>query len=215
MRRLIWICLFLPILAVASAKPQFVAGKDYEVLTVTPPPSSIVKDKVTVTEFFNYGCPWCFRLEATLEDWIANKPAYVNFRRIPVAFNESWEVYAKAYYVAEALGVEEKMTLPLFKAIHDQGRNLSSFSAMQDFFADNGVTKQQFDAAFNSSPTIDAQVEQGRKLVNYYGIYGIPAIIVAGKYKTDSKMNEGDAKHMVSVLKFLIEKAHAESAAKK
>ena len=51
----------------------FQAGRDYT--EVPSPPTPADPKRITVEEFFWYGCPHCFSLDPAVEQWRASKPA--------------------------------------------------------------------------------------------------------------------------------------------
>jgi thiol:disulfide interchange protein DsbA len=57
--------------------------------------------KIEVIEFFSYGCPHCADLEPHLQAWLKRLPPDVQVRRVPVAFQPSWENLARVYYTLE------------------------------------------------------------------------------------------------------------------
>src|SRR5262250_1713610 len=103
--------------AAGAAEP--LEGRDY-VRLKNPQPVETGK-KIEVIEFFSYGCPHCADLEPYLDAWLAKLPADVQFRRIPVMFQQRWEPLAKVYYTLDALGAETKLSPEVFKAIHTSG----------------------------------------------------------------------------------------------
>ena len=194
---------------VAFAVPtQFVQGKDYKVLPEVAQQAN-ADGKVKVIEFFSYGCPWCFRLESSIEQWLTQKPATVDFQKVPVVFRPSWVILAKAYYTADSLGVAQKLSPQIFKAIHDKGEDLANPTAMEEFFVNHGVSKNDFDSAFNFSPAIDAKLSNGDALARQYQIFQIPTIIVGGKYMTTTAMAGGDGTRMMEIVNYLVKKANA------
>lgn len=212
--RVLVIILFLPILACSTppANAAFQAGKDYQVI-----PSSLNNSasstsgnkKIIVMEFFSYGCPWCYRVEPSLETWLAHKSQGVEFDRVPVVFEQGWDTLAKIYYTSKTLGVSEKLILPLFKAIQDDGQNLTEINLLKQFFAEHGVSQQDFDSAYNFSPGIEAQMMRGDKLMRDYAVYAIPAFVIDGKYMTNMGMANGDTKRLLKIVDFLIAKEKA------
>src|SRR5688572_6681260 len=94
-----FVSLLLFFVSITAFAEEFVAGKDYIVLPAssTEAPTS---NLIPVKEFFSYGCPWCFKLEPNLENWVAAHKEKIEFTRIPVVFKKDWELYAKAYYTA-------------------------------------------------------------------------------------------------------------------
>ena len=203
--------ILLPVLVgAAEAVPPatFKAGVDYVKLANNIPDSSD-NQQVSVVEFFSYGCSWCARLEPSLEKWLKANAAKIEFSRAPVVFNPTWQVYARAYYVAYGLGVEDKLTPAIFNVIHLKKENLTTEEKMQAFFEQNGVSKEDFNSAYSTSPTVDAETAQAQSLARDYEITGVPAFVVGGKYKTDPGMVNGDLSKLLQVVDFLIAKERA------
>lgn len=188
---------------------DYIEGKDYDVIINNPGVPTLPEKTITVTEFFSYGCPWCYELEPQLQKWLKTKPTSVKFERVPVIFEKNWDYYAKAYYIAKALDIESQITPKLFNAIQEQNKTLGSDSAMQKFFIKEGVQKNVVQNAFQASPTLDAEIKQGPQLMHSYQVYVIPAIVVDGKYKTDLRMAMTDEKFM-NIVQFLVEKRKKE-----
>ncbi len=183
-RYLLLILLALPLTVSAAdpAPPLFQEGKDYVRLPSPVPPAT--PDKVEVVEMFWYGCPHCYELEPVTQEWLKRKPENVTFTRIPVAFGASWESGARAYYAAEALGVLDKLHPLLFDAFH-QRRKLNTEDELAVFFAEHGVDQEAFRKAFKSFQT-ETQLRRGNQLAQRYGVKGVPAVIVNGKYDVRS-----------------------------
>ena len=204
MKRLLFVLFFtIPFFSYAE---QFTPGKDYIVINATnlEPP---VKGKVSVTEFFSYGCPWCYKLEKSLDAWRKNLPNSVGFSRTPVIFEPGWDVYAKAYYTAVTLGINNKLTPALFKAIQEEQQHLNKAPAMIKFFIKNGVKEQVANSAFNNSSVIDAKVKNGMQKMQYLGIMSVPAIVIQNRYRVDLQTAGGDEKRLFEICSFLIKKA--------
>lgn len=201
--------IFLPLFAWAATPPSFTEGVQYKTIEpniADPNRFDIPKHKVLVVEFFSYGCPWCFKLEPTLEAWLKTKPKYVTFERIPVTFEQGWHIYAKAYYTAKALGISHKITPALFNAIHVKKEDLASVDAMQAFFASEGVNKKEFDDAFVDSPGLNIEMQQDKNLMMAYQAFIVPTIIVNGKYYTNAALVRGNDQLMMQVVNALVEK---------
>lgn len=189
-----------------AANPQFVDNKDYQTLPNNPAMLKPVNGKVTVMEFFSFGCPWCYHFDPALEQWLTKKPANVNFERVPVVFEPGWDVYAKGYYVANQLGVADKLVPAIFDAVQKQQMDLTNETAMQLFFTQHGVKQQDFQGAYEFSPGIDAQLAKSNQLMNAYLVYSIPTMVVDGKYKVDNSMAGGNPQKMLQTVEFLVQK---------
>jgi len=201
--------LLLPIVAFAE---DFVAGKDYELINTAVKTSS-TDNKISVTEFFSYGCPWCYRIEPALMHWVKQQNSAIQFSRVPVIFNKDWIFYAKAYYTAHLLGLEAKLHPLLFKTIQDKAHAMNTNQAMIDFFTAQGVDNATAKSAFENSTTIDVQVNEGTALMSRYHITGVPAFVINNQYKTDLEKAQNEAR-LFKILDFLIAKANKEKLKK-
>lgn len=198
LKRFTALLLLLPTLVFGET---FVAGTDYQIL---PAASAVTAGKpAIVTEFFSYGCPWCYKLEATLEGWIKRQGNKIHFERVPVVFHPEWEFYAKAFYIAQVLAQSEKFTPLLFKAIQTDKKPLNSNASMVDFFVSQGLDKNLVQSAFEHSPAIDMQVKSGMAAMTQYEINGIPAFVVNGRYKTDLEKAK-NPERLLQILDYLV-----------
>ena len=201
LRKLIGLIILLPAIAVAAA---FTEGKDY--LVVSNPQAAENKSKTPViTEFFSYGCPWCYRMEAPLNEWVGKMGKNVQLERIPVVFKPEWELYAKAYYTAKTLALSDKLNPALFKAIQEDKKPLNTKQAMIDFFTSQGIDREIAKSAFENLPTIDMRVTNGMSLMASYQINAVPAFVINNKYKTDLQM-AGNPQRLFEILDFLMRK---------
>ncbi|EDP46110.1 thiol:disulfide interchange protein DsbA/DsbL [Rickettsiella grylli] len=219
MRRLGLHSLFLALLISLSAcgkmsnnsKPtsslNFKAGKDYEVISTSEiVPKFTPKAQVQVVEYFSYACSACYHFEPILEKWLANKPKYVKFERIPIVFQPMWRSLARAYYIAKMLGVEKKLTPALFKAIHVEGQDLSNPKLQEAFFIKQGIKQHTFESIASFSPGIDAQLLRSDTLMQKNKILAAPTLVIDNRYKVDPSMVGGNPTRFLQVTDYLIEK---------
>ena len=177
----------------------------YEPLTPAQPTQSA--DKVEIIEFFWYGCPHCYAFEPLIDKWSKSLPKNVEFIRQPAVFNEVWAKHAKAYYVAESLGIVEKVHADLFDAIQNKKEPLDTEASLAQFFAAHGVSEAQFKEAY-SSFGVDSKVRQAPVIAAKYGITGVPTVIINGKYKTNGTV-AGSHEKMIEVMNTLIKQESA------
>jgi protein dithiol oxidoreductase (disulfide-forming) len=202
MRILMMILLSIFMNSAIAAEVSFKEGEKYEVIANV---SERPKGK-TVTEFFSYACPACYQFESTIEAWAAKKAKDVTFERVPVVFNPVWEVYAKAYYTAQALGIVNKVNLPLFKAIHEEGRDLTADGAMAAFFAEQGVSATDFANVYDFAPGMAPRLHKANVLLTTYGVTNVPTVVVNGKYRVSRAMVRND-QEFIQVINFLLKKS--------
>jgi thiol:disulfide interchange protein DsbA len=183
---------------------RFQPGTHYRLMTPVQP-TSVDPGKVEVLEIFWYGCPHCYTLEPHLREWVKNDmPANAEFVQIPAALNRGWQVHARAFYTAEALGRLDEMHEGMFKALNVDRNPLSTEDQLIEFFGNYGVSKQEFLEAFNSF-AVQTKLRRADSLVRRYRITGVPAVVVNGKYVTGADV-AGGVPQLFEVIDFLIEK---------
>ncbi|MGR9052646.1 MAG: thiol:disulfide interchange protein DsbA/DsbL [Gammaproteobacteria bacterium] len=171
---------------------------------LTPPQPTLDPDKVEVIEFFWYGCPHCYHFEPDLAKWLEKLPENVQFVRQPAIFNSLWEMHAKAYFTAEALGIIDKVHADFFDAIQNKRKKLATEEELLKFFTEHGVSESDFHDAYNSF-LVDTKVRQAKTMAPRYGVTGVPAIIINGKYKTNGPLAKSQ-ENMINVMNQLIER---------
>lgn len=196
----------LALLAAANCTAEdFVLGQHYQEVKPVVAPSSAA-GKVEVLELFWYGCPHCYAFEPQLQEWLKKKADYVEFVRVPAVFAQNWEVHARAFYAAQQLGVLDKLNGPVFDAIHKEGRKLSSEEEITQFFVEKGVAAAEFKKAYNSFD-VDTKTRRAIALTREYGITGVPALIVNGKFRS-SAQEAGDFATLLKLVDSLAAKEH-------
>ncbi len=203
-RCLVIIFLLFPLFAIAE---DFVVGKDYELLSASKN-TSPSRQNISVKEFFSYGCPWCYRIDNSLRQWVTQQGEKIEFSRIPVIFNREWILYAKAYYTAKYAGVEASVSPALFKAIQEDKKTLTNTEAMINFLKTQGIDVAIAKSAFEHSTTIDLQLKESANLMTFYHINAIPALIINNEYKVDLQM-AGSEERLFKILDFLVTKARS------
>ena len=200
----------LALLPMAAMAEDFQAGFDYEVLDQ---PIKSNADVVVVNEFFGYTCPHCNAFEPMLHHWSEQQADDVAFVAVPVVFGRSWEPYAKSYYIARQLGILDQAHQAMYDAVHLQQRRISTRTAMQKFFAEQGVSEADFDKAYDSFD-LKNKLRQGNRLAARAKITGVPSMLVNGKYVVNATM-AGSHEGMLKVVDYLVAKEQAAKAQQK
>ncbi|MDJ0808116.1 MAG: thiol:disulfide interchange protein DsbA/DsbL [Gammaproteobacteria bacterium] len=169
-----------------------------------PVPTSVSADKIEVLEFFWYGCPHCYDLEPEMEDWLKKQGDNIEFRLVPSPLNANWAVHSQFFYAAEALGVLDKLHMPLFEAMHKQRRRLFDKESLLDFAAEQGVDRKALSEAWTSFGVF-VKVQQARKLGKRFQLSGVPAVGINGKYKTSASL-AGSHQKMFKIMDELIQR---------
>ncbi len=175
-------------------------GFDFTILP-NPQPTE-TGDKIEVLEVFMYSCPHCFHLEPTLAKWRETQPTNVEFRRMPAVFGPKPEVQARAFYAAELLGVQERFTVAMFDAIHVKKLKIADDDAVVAVAEGAGLDGVEFRKALDSFD-VNMKVNRARNATKDYGIDGVPAVVVNGKYRT-SPAQTGSREGLIRVIDQLI-----------
>lgn len=172
----------------ADSVAEIQAGRDY---TEVPSPQKPADPKrITVEEFFWYGCPHCYALEPSIEVWLKTKPADVDFNRVPNTLGRpDGAIHAKVFYIAQTLGILDKTHRPLFAAIHDKHQPMTSLDSIRDLYvATAGIKAADFDGVV-SSFVVDYGMNKGEALARTYVIRSVPNLIVGGRYSVGGGPN--------------------------
>ncbi len=192
----------------AAGAADLVEGKEYVRLR-NPQPVETGK-KIEVIEFFSYGCPHCSDLEPILQAWMQKLPPDVQFRRVPVMFQQRWEALVKIYYTLDAMGDETRLSPEVFKAVHVNGVPLYQDKAFFDWAASHGLDRTRVAEVYGSF-AVSSKFNRAKALAQAYNIQSVPTIVVDGKYLTASD-RVGTHAAMPPVLDALVAKARAERA---
>lgn len=180
------------------------AGKQYVELSTMPSP-----DK-EVIEFFSFNCPSCFRFETELHvsQAIEKKlPSGVTFKRYNLdTFGPLAAELAEAWAVANVLGIQDKISEPIYYAIH-RDRKIKTADDIKAVFAEFGVNSETYDKTKNGF-LVKAFLTQQKNAVNELQPNSIPTVIVNRKYSIsaaglDGASNESFANDYARVAAFL------------
>ncbi len=190
------------ITACAQTTPEaFQAGTHY--FPIEPAQPTSTGDKIEVIEVFSYACIHCAHFEPTVQKWKSAMPANVAFSYLPAAFNASWEVFARAYFAAQDLGIAEKAHQDLFDGVHVR-RDIRNLEDIAKVYAKHGKSEKQFIDA-TTSFGVEMKLNRAKQMVPAYGVDGTPTVIVAGKYRINGNSAGGQEK-IFDVVNFLVAK---------
>lgn len=157
-----------------------VEGRDYKRVATSAPGTGAAK--ITVTEFFSWQCPHCFRFSQPFAAWSRTQPADVLVERVPVAVGRpAWELAARAYFALSAMDSTQRVDAALFDAIHVQHVKFGTPQALAAWMQARGVDSARFSTLVDS-PQVEQQVKAADARALGYKLTGIPAIVVNGQY---------------------------------
>jgi protein dithiol oxidoreductase (disulfide-forming) len=147
--------------------------------------------KIEVIEFFWYGCPHCYSLEASVNDWVKKLGPDVDFRKEHVGFPQAIK-HQQLFYALKALGVDSQVGAQVFEAIHKERKMLSQINDMADLVSKNGIDRKKFMDTFDSF-SVKTRMRNSASLSDKYKLDGVPAFSVNGKFVTAPAMAGGNA----------------------
>ena len=193
-------------IAGAAAGAQLPGGKwqpgvNYDPV-VPAQPTSVATGKVEVMEVFWLACPHCYELEPRIRSWLKTKPAYVEFVRVPVIWQQVHRAHARLYYALEALGRDDLVS-KAFDTIHQDLENRqpplvgdsddATFRMQQQFATQNGISADDFSKAYNSF-SVGSNLQRAEEITQRYRVQGVPFFVVNGKYSFDVAKAGSEAK---------------------
>ncbi len=111
-------------LSTAASAQQPVEGQDYTLLE-NPVATVVDDDHIEVTEVFWFGCPHCYALQDTVNQWYETLDDDVEIVKMPATMGGNWNTHATAFYAAQSLGIEEELHKDFFDAIHQDCQSLT------------------------------------------------------------------------------------------
>ena len=181
----------------------------YAVLSPAQPTDG--SGKIEVVEFFWYGCPHCYSLEADVNAWLKKAPKDVVFKRVPAAPNPQWEQSAALYYTLEAMGVLVQYHSRVFDAFHKENKNLGNKRIREEWLKANGIDVAKYNEV-EKSFSVATRLQRARQMTAAYKVDGVPRIFVNGKYYTAAEF-AGSNSRIFAVVDQLIDMARKEKTA--
>ena len=184
----------------AARAPQEL--KDYTVLKTPVPVES--GGKVEVLEFFQYSCPHCASFDPYLAAWRKKLPSDVEYKRIPIAWDNSTMPHVRIYYTLETLGKLDDMHEKVFNAIQKNRQPMLNPDQIADFMAANGIDRKQWLDTYNSF-SVAARANRAGQIWRAYKVDGTPTMAVDGRFMTAPSM-VGTREGTLVVLDYLIQR---------
>ena len=194
------IVLALSLFCSSAFSKDYQEGRHYELIEPLPTRNP---EKIEVIEFFWFGCGHCFSLEQLIKDWKSEVSSEVDFFRLPVVWNAQTKTHAKLFFATETLQVPEAIQ-GIFSAIHYNRKMMLSDKEIIPFFQGYGIQEDKYLAATNSFG-LKNNLRKAELFAFKYGIKGVPAFIVNGKYKVSATREIG-TEDLLDVVNYLIEK---------
>jgi thiol:disulfide interchange protein DsbA len=184
-------------------------AQPYAVLSPAQPPDG--SGKIEVVEFFWYGCPHCYALEADVNAWLKKAPKDVVFKRVPAAPNPQWEQSAALFYTLESMGLIEQYHSRVFDAFHKENKNLGNKRIREEWLKANGIDVAKYNEV-EKSFTVATKLQRAKQMTANYKVDSVPRVFVNGKYYTAAEF-AGSNSRIFAVVDQLIDMARKQKSA--
>ena len=193
------------LLAICSTLPNFALAEDkikgkYEVI------GSIEKLKrvkqVEMIEFFNYSCGHCYKFLETSKKLHAKFKDKLYHKKYPIYWGQQTASPAKAFYITDELGLEEKFTQELFDTNFKLQINIFQPRVIQRLSQHYKIEQEIRDGM--KSPVIEAKVNESLALANKYNAKETPTIILNKVLKITPSISGGTTEMMTENLELII-----------
>jgi thiol:disulfide interchange protein DsbA len=116
-------------------------------------------------------------------EWVKKQGDNIVFKRVPVAFRDSFVPEQRLFYTLEAMGKLDELHKKVFNAIHVERQQLNNDAAITDFIVKQGVDKQKFLDLYNSFG-VQSKARRAAQLQTAYGVDGVPMVAIDGRFVT-------------------------------
>ena len=159
--------------------------------------------QVEMLEFFNFSCGHCY-LFLTAVKKLHNKYKDKLFhKKYPIYWGEQTTFPAKAYYITDELGIEEKFTQELFDTNFKLHINIFQPRVVQRLSMHYKIEDEM--RAGMKSKAIEDKLNKSLALAKKYNANETPTLILNGVLKVAPSLSGGDVDKMTENLDLIIE----------
>ena len=199
---------------------RWVEGKNY--FRIEPAQPTDDPSRVVVTEVFSFACPACDHFEPIMDKIAASLPSYAKVEFLPAGFipTEDWPAFQRAYFAAQALGVDARSHDAMFDAVWKTGElatdnlatgqlksKMPSLEQIAGFYAKYGVKPADFVATANSF-AVSTKVRRADQTIQALGVVGTPTLVIDGKYRLDVA-SAGGYPQTIELVQWLVQREGA------
>ncbi|MFQ5449258.1 MAG: DsbA family protein [Nitrospinaceae bacterium] len=158
---------------------------------------------IKMVEFFNYSCGHCYRFLDTSKRLQAKYKDKLLHKKYPIYWGNQTPYPARAFYIADELGIEKEFTQKLFDTNFKLNINIFQPRVIRFVAKEFGVEKQM--EAGMQSEKIIAKVQKSLDLAKKYEANETPTIIINDVLKVAPSMSEGNVETMTDNLDLIFQ----------
>lgn len=198
--------------AVEAQPAAYREGIHYERIEPAQP-TYAAAGKIEVIEVFSYACHACAAAQPAVDSWKQSMPADAQFSYLPAVLQPGWEVAARGYFTAEALGLLAQSHQASFDANFKLNKPLQSIDDVANLYAGFGSSVEEIRKTMNGF-AVNTRMQRARKQIIAYGVDSTPTLVVHGKWRVKAGKAVASYADMFNVVNYLVQRELTEAKAR-
>ncbi len=158
---------------------------------------------IKMLEFFNYSCGHCYKFLETSKKLRAKFKDKLHHKKYPIYWGNQTPYPAKAFYIADELGLEEEFTQELFDTNFKLNINIFQPKVIR-FLAKEYKIEKEMTAGMQST-AISAKTDESLALAKKFKANETPTIIINNVLKVVPSITKGNVEEMTANLEVIFE----------
>ena len=156
---------------------------------------------ITMLEFFNYSCGHCYKFLETSKKLRAKFKDKLHHKKYPIYWGNQTPYPAKAFYIADELGLEQEFTQELFDTNFKLNINIFQPKVIR-FLAKEYKIEKEMTAGMQST-AISAKTNESLALAKKFKATETPTIIINDVLKVAPSITKGNVEDMTTNLEII------------
>ena len=156
---------------------------------------------IVMLEFFNYSCGHCYKFLETSKKLRAKFKDKLHHKKYPIYWGNQTPYPAKAFYIADELGLEQEFTQELFDTNFKLNINIFQPKVIR-FLAKEYKIEKEMTAGMQST-AISAKTNEALALAKNFKATETPTIIINDVLKVAPSITKGNVEEMTNNLEVI------------
>lgn len=204
----ILIFLYIMLFSYTSLASTFTCTKEYNIR------KKYISNTPKIMHFFSFLCPYCYQLEKAynvnnLIKKKINKNISIKIYHVDFLGGEFGKILTKTWIIAEQMGIEEKIIIPIFKGIQET-HTINNINSIKKIFLEQGISIEKYNQFWNSF-LIKILIQKNNEDIKKAQLHYVPAMLINGKYTIEYSQLEflfkkNFPEKYITLIKFLLSK---------
>tara|TARA_B100000686_G_scaffold354369_2_gene464248 strand:+ start:6698 stop:7321 length:624 start_codon:yes stop_codon:yes gene_type:complete len=159
--------------------------------------------QIEMIEFFNYSCGHCYRFLKTNKRLHKKYKDKLQHIKYPIYWGNQTPYPARAFYIADQLGLEKKFTQELFDTNFKLNINIFQSKVIKFLATDYGISNEMTKGM--QSKKIENKVNRGLTLAKQFEANETPTLIINKILKVTPSISGGDVEKMTDNLEVIFD----------